>query len=221
MNAHSSALDNVEMPPPTVLDLEERRWLPRYCRGDQHAFEELVRSYGKLVYTFLCRYGVAPQNRDDLFQDIFLKVHQAASRYRSSEPLRPWLISIVLNTVRNARRASGRRTHLLSQVRNEAGPAAADESAPGVVTAPSSAGLEEQVDRQLTVQWLGQRITELGETQREVLVLSTLQGLSMKEIAQILAIPENTVKTHLRRARLALAESLAERERNAAAGGGA
>ncbi len=218
MNAHSSALDNVEPVPPAVLDLQERRWLPRYCRGDQHAFEELVRSYGKLVYTFLCRYGVAPQNRDDLFQDIFLKVHQAASRYRSSEPLRPWLISIVLNTVRNARRASGRRARLLSQVCNEAGP---DDGAPGVVTPPSSAGLEEQVDRQLTVQWLGERIAQLGQAQREVLVLSTLQGLSMKEVAQILAIPENTVKTHLRRARLALAESLAERERNAAAGGGA
>ncbi len=216
MNAPSSALDSAE--PAAVLDLEERRWLPRYCDGDQQAFEELVRSYGKLIYTFLCRYGVAPQNRDDLFQEVFLKVHRAAASYRSSEPLRPWLISIVLNTVRNARRAGGRREHLLWQVRSEAGLAPELDTIASAV-APSAAGLDEHVDRQRTLQWLGHRITELGSPQREVLVLSTLQGLSMKEIAKILELPENTVKTHLRRARLALAESLAKR--NAAAGGGA
>ena len=52
----------------------------------------------------------------------------------------------------------------------------------------------------------------LPELQREILVLSTLKGLRMKDIAMVMALPENTVKTHLRRARLALAESLARRE---------
>ena len=52
----------------------------------------------------------------------------------------------------------------------------------------------------------------LSGLQREVLVLSTLRGLRMKDIAMVMELPENTVKTHLRRARLALAESLARRE---------
>ncbi len=73
-------------------------------------------------------------------------------------------------------------------------------------------GLDEQVEQQSTVMWLERRITTLPERQREVLVLSTLKGLRMKDIAKVMALPENTVKTHLRRARLALAESLADRE---------
>ena len=73
-------------------------------------------------------------------------------------------------------------------------------------------GLDEQLEQQSTVLWLERRITTLPERQREVLVLSTLKGLRMKDIAKVMALPENTVKTHLRRARLALAESLAHRE---------
>lgn len=74
-------------------------------------------------------------------------------------------------------------------------------------------GLDEQVEQQSTVMWLERRITTLPERQREVLVLSTLKGLRMKDIAKVMALPENTVKTHLRRARLVLAESLVDREK--------
>ena len=70
------------------------------------------------------------------------------------------------------------------------------------------------------MRWLEQRIAALPEPQREVLVLSTMKGLRMSEIATILELPENTVKTHLRRARLALAESLAQRENPSPAVGG-
>ena len=89
---------------PEVLDLEERNWLPRHCRGDASAFGKLVCAYRTLVFTFLHRYGVSPQERDDLFQDIFFKIHLAAASYRPSQPLRPWIVTIVLNTVRNSRR---------------------------------------------------------------------------------------------------------------------
>lgn len=75
-----------------------------------------------------------------------------------------------------------------------------------------SSGPDERLEQRSTVNWLERRIATLPERQREVLVLSTIKGLRMKDIAGVLALPENTVKTHLRRARLALAESLALRE---------
>lgn len=191
-----------------VLDLNERNWLPRHCRGDEQAFEQLLLAYRGLVYNFLYRYGIEQHDRDDLFQDIFLKIHLSAPRYRSSDPLRPWLVSIVLNTVRNFRRDRGRRKHFMTHLRALSGnhPLA---TALGQTHQP---GLDEQVEQQSTVLWLEQRITTLPEQEREVLVLSTLKGLRMKDIAKVMALPENTVKTHLRRARLALAESLVQRE---------
>ena len=191
-----------------VLDLNERNWLPRHCRGDEQAFEQLLLAYRNLVYSFLYRYGIDQHNRDDLFQDIFLKIHQSAPRYRASEPLRPWLISIVLNTVRNFRRDHGRRKHFMTHLKALSG----HHPSPTPDMQMHEPGLDEQVEQQSTVLWLERRITTLPERQREVLVLSTLKGLRMKDIAKVMALPENTVKTHLRRARLALAESLVHRE---------
>jgi len=191
-----------------VLDLTERNWLPRHCRGDEQAFEQLLLRYRSLVYNFLYRYGIEQHNRDDLFQDIFLKIHQSAPRYRPSEPLRPWLVSIVLNTVRNFRRDRGRRKHFMAHLKALSG----NHPSATPVWQTHQPGVDEQVEQQSTVLWLERRITTLPERQREVLVLSTLKGLRMKDIAKVMALPENTVKTHLRRARMALAESLAHRE---------
>ena len=191
-----------------VLDLNERNWLPRHCRGDEQAFDELLLAYRKLVNNFLYRYGIETHNCDDLFQDIFLKILQSAPSYRPSEPLRPWVVSIVLNTVRNFRRDRGRRRHAMTHLKAVSGNPSSKAPAPH----RHGPGLDEQVEQQSTVLWLERRITTLPEPQREVLVLSTLKGLRMTDIAKVMALPENTVKTHLRRARLALAESLASRE---------
>jgi RNA polymerase sigma-70 factor (ECF subfamily) len=208
MTRQQSAQNEVETGQVGVLDLNERNWLPRHCRGDEQAFDELLLAYRNLVYTFLYRYGIEAQIRDDLFQDIFLKIHQSAASYRPSQPLRPWVVSIVLNTVRNFRRDRGRRQHFMTHLKavstpNPANPSDSHRHEPG---------LDEQVEQQSTVLWLEQRISSLPERQREVLVLSTLKGLRLKDIAAVMSLPENTVKTHLRRARLSLAESLVGRE---------
>ena len=208
MNERQSTQPDADEHTAGVLDLNERNWLPRHCRGDEQAFEQLLLAYRNFVYNFLYRYGIEKHDRDDLFQDIFLKVHLSAPRYRPSEPLRPWLVSIVLNTVRNFRRDRGRRKHFMTHLKA----LTSNHPAQTPDWQAHQPGLDEQVEQQSTVMWLERRITTLPERQREVLVLSTLKGLRMKDIAKVMALPENTVKTHLRRARLALAESLADRE---------
>ncbi|HMB58824.1 MAG TPA: RNA polymerase sigma factor [Xanthomonadales bacterium] len=207
MNSPQADQKKIDKPPSGVIDLNERNWLPRHCRGEAGAFEELVNAYRTLVFTFLFRYGIAQQHRDDLFQEIFLKVHQSAHRYRASEPLRPWLISIVLNSVRNFRRDHGRRKHFMKQLT-----AVSQAANPESQSLPHQTAADDVTEQQSTVQWLEQRIGTLPERQREILILSTIKGLRMHEIAHLLAMPESTVKTHLRRARLSLAESLARRE---------
>jgi len=186
-----------------VVDLEERSWLPRHSRGDTEAFGQLMLAYRGFVLTFLWRYGVDQADRDDLFQEVFLRIHQAASSYKPSQPLAPWIVTIVLNTVRNHRRDQFRKTrflsHLLTVTRHRE-------------LRDRIQGADEMLEQQSTVHWLESRIKELPDKQRETLVLSTMKGLRMKDIARVMGLPENTVKTHLRRARLALAEDLGRRE---------
>ncbi len=180
-----------------LVDLEERNWLPRHCRGDQAAFAALLRAYRGPVYNYLLRCGVANSVRDDLFQDIFLKIHAAAASYHPARPLRPWLFTIIANTVRNHWRGQTLRQTAWSQ----------DECEPS----DPRPGVQGQVETQELMGWLEQAITELPLPQREVLVLVTIEGLPQQEVAEVLNMPVNTVKTHLRRAKLVLIKSLQQR----------
>ena len=63
-----------------------------------------------------------------------------------------------------------------------------------------------------TLAWLERALLALPPMQREVLLLTAVVGLRQLDVAQSLNLPLNTVKTHLRRARLALAAGLAERD---------
>ena len=186
-----------------VVDLEERNWLPRHSRGETQAFEQLLTAYRDFVTTFLWRYGVERQHQDDLFQEIFLRIHQSASRYRPNQALRPWIVTIVLNTVRNHRRDQFRKTRFFSLFRT------AGKHQQVAIYNP---GADQMLEDQSTLDWLEGRIKKLPDRQRETLVLFTMKGLSMKDIARVTGVPENTAKTHLRRARLALAEDLGRRE---------
>ncbi len=185
-----------------VLDLEERTWLPGYCKGDSSGFEKLIRQYRSMIYTYLTRYGIDHSIRDDLCQDVFIRIHQNAHTYKPARPLAPWIVTITVNCVRNFRRQQGRNLEFLKRF-SEAHDDEQDEQAM----------TEDRLDQQAQLRWLEQEIRELPETQREVLVLTTLKGLKMKDIARIMSLPENTVKTHLRRARLALAEAKLQRDR--------
>lgn len=184
-----------------ILDLEQRTWLPRHLRGDPGAFDALLNAYQRPIYSYLIRCGIIESARDDLFQDIFLKIHAAASSYQPSRPLKPWIFTIAANTVRNYIRAqNGPRNHrALSWDEQHADPPDPQPSA------------ETRFDHQHQLGWLEQAIAALPLKQREVLLLITVEGLPQQEVALSLNIPLNSVKTYLRRARLSLVQAQRER----------
>ena len=182
-------------PMEAVVNLDERNWLPRHCRGDRQAFGELLRAYQAPVYGYLVRCGVPPASRDDVFQEIFVKIHLAAASYQPSRPLRPWLFTIAANSVRNHLRDEGRRRD--AGVGDRGHEPSHDQSP------------EALVQIQETLAWLERALPALPLAQREVLLLGTVGGLRLQDIATSLDIPLNTVKTLTRRARMSLAEALA------------
>ena len=179
----------------TVMNHDESNLLPRYRDGDPDAFAELLQAYRAPVYGYLVRCGVAEDARDDLFQTIFLKIVQAADSYKPNRPLKPWLFTIVANTVRSHFRK--RRVQSLVF--------------PEEVKDPSP-GSQAVSEARETTSWLKGKIAELPMVQREVLVLACMEGLSLKEVHKILNLPLGTVKTHLRRARLTLTKALVRRK---------
>ncbi len=172
--------------------------LSRHMNGDLTAFKELVEIYRSRVYAYLVRCGVDDGVRDDLFQDIFIKIHNAASTFKSDKPLNPWIFTIVANTVRAYYRK--KRVHKLvyqGEVPDEKD------------TSPDSHDLAEARE---TADWLKNKILQLPFSQRETLVLNSTCNMDQKTISKVLNIPLSTVKTNLRRARITLAKELIRRK---------
>ncbi len=175
------------------------RLLVAHREGDRDAFSQLVERYRRPVFGYLVRCGIAEADRDDLFQEIFIKIHQRADQYDTARPLHPWLFTVVANTVRTYLRKQKLRSYFVW------------EPAPDIEDdAPDAESL---ASAQQTKAWLERAIQALPMPQREVLILATIESLPLKDIASILGMPINTVKTHVRRARQRLVESYQRRTR--------
>jgi RNA polymerase sigma-70 factor (ECF subfamily) len=177
---------------------DEGQLLIRHLEGEPEAFARLVESYRAPVYSYLVRCGVADEDRDDLFQEIFIRIHRAADQYRVDRPLHPWLFTIVANATRNYHRHNRVREIVFTDN-------------PGADRRDSAPDGEQLVGAKQTREWLERQIRKLPLIQREVLILTCIERLPQKQVAEVLEIPVNTLKTHLRRARLVLMEKLARR----------
>ena len=179
-------------------DFEERNWLALHLAGDKQAFAKLMQAYRKPVYSYLLRCGLDKNSRDDLFQDIFFKIHKSAKSYKKSNRLCPWIFTIAVNTVRNHIRDKKPEQNHLSLCIEEA------STLQLVDLSPSP---EKTTQSQHMLQWLQQAMLNLPQTQYDALNLTIIKGMKLTDAAKILNLPLSTIKTHVRRARQNLIQS--------------
>ncbi len=154
----------------------------------------LIGDFRARVFGYLTRCGVPIADRDDLFQEVFLRVHRSDAAQREGAPA-PWIMAITVNVVRSHfRKVSVRNVVLL-------------EASPEEGVASSDTGPERALSAKQTATWLEEAMLRLPLEQREALILCAVDGLEVAEAAEALSIPIDTVKTRLRRARLALVEA--------------
>lgn len=177
--------------------------LQRHNDGDATAFGELVELYRRPVYAYLARVGVPVSARDDVAQDVFFKLHKAAPSYVPERQLRAFVFTVVANSARSyarKRRVWGRFFESVSVAQE-----------PAVRLSDAVADAVANTEAQQMLQWLDSAVQKLSPAQRDVILLHAVAQLDHHEIAQALRIPLNTVKTHLRRARVELAKMLVRR----------
>lgn len=130
-------------------------------------------------------------------QEAFVKAHAALGRFDRERPLRPWLVTIIANEARNARRGARRHRRALDRLRwTHAGTGAAPDPAWTVA-------LDDDRRR------LWQALEGLRERDRDVLVCRYLLDLSETETAAVLGVRPGTVKSRRSRALDRLREALA------------
>ncbi|MEO0814816.1 MAG: RNA polymerase sigma factor, partial [Myxococcota bacterium] len=173
----------------------------RHASGDLTAFQELMRHYGKAVMGYVVRCGVPPAMRDDVFQDVFFKIHRNAPLYSPRHPLRPWLFTVTANVVRSHFRKQGVFKRYFSAREIEQDPT---DPSPSCQAAGEGQEVALRLDRS---------IQKLPMKQREVLCLVCLEGMALDEVAVALSMPVNSVKTNLQRARKTLRKDLERYEK--------
>jgi RNA polymerase sigma-70 factor, ECF subfamily len=153
--------------------------------GSRAAFEELFVRYHEPLYGFFRRRLERPERAEDLAQETFLAVIRATSRYEPRALVKTYLYGIALKLIAAERR---------KQVRD--GPVADSIVEPTVERDSES------------VLWVRQALQKLDASEREILMLREYEQLSYSEIAELLRVPVNTVRSRLFRARLALKNQL-------------
>ncbi|HEX6762962.1 MAG TPA: RNA polymerase sigma factor [Gaiellaceae bacterium] len=160
----------------------------RAQRGDERAFETLAQCHWETAFrlAFLITRNAA--DAEDVTQEAFVKAWRALGRFRSTRPLRPWLLRIVANEARNRRRSTGRRAQLA--LRAHAAQVSGD-------AAPSPEELAVAADERAR---LLEALEGLNEQARLVLACRYLLDLSEADTAAALGIRRGTVKSRTARA---------------------
>jgi len=81
----------------TYVSLSGADLMTRYQQGDMEAFDHLYNKYKSLVYGYLMKRIGNHTEVDEIFQDVFLRLHRSRSGYNSKYPFRPWLFAILKN----------------------------------------------------------------------------------------------------------------------------
>ena len=170
---------------PMGAEATDEALMQRLARGDRAAFEVLFGRYREPVWRFFRRRVFDPSRAEELAQDTFLGVLSAAKRYEARGAFRSYLFGVAFNVLMDWRR----RTRTFETLDADVAAASPD----------ADAGI-----------WVRNALARLAPEEREILMLREYEQLSYQELSEVLAVPLNTVKSRLFRARAAMRDALTE-----------
>lgn len=179
--------------------------------GDRQAFGELFDAYARSVYNHAFRLTGDWSMAEDAVSLTFLEAWRLRRRIDPcGGSLRPWLLGIATNTVRNSRRAARRHAAAMARLPR-------DPEASGGVVGDFAERVVDRIDDAELLRAVRTALETLRPPEREVLALCVWAGLGYAEAAEALDVPLGTVRSRLSRARRRLAAAV-EREPRAGRG---
>ena len=171
------------------LDIDLQALMARYQQGDSEAATTLVHRLSPQLHRFFLVKGSSRPHADDLLQETWMRIHQVRHTYRRGQPVLPWLYAIARNIrvdhYRKASRGEGREQPLEPK-----------HDVPAELHSRSrNADLESL-------------LATLPESQREVIAMLKVSGMSLEEVARATASSVGSVKQKVHRAYEKLREAL-------------
>jgi RNA polymerase sigma-70 factor (ECF subfamily) len=184
-------------------DETDEQLMRRFQRGEARAFETLMRRHRTPIHSFLCRLTGDRARAEDLLQETFLRVIKNAGEWEPRALVRTWLYTIARHLA-----ADEARRRVFRQAEPLDAPPGRGATPGQRVADPGRAPDEAAGDAELRP-LLEAALAALPEAQREVFLLREHAGLSFPEIAEATGVNENTVKSRMRYALVALRDGLA------------
>lgn len=182
--------------------MQDHELLSKIANGDLTALRQLFEKYKDSIFNLCYRFTKNRQEAEDLCQDVFLKIYHSASNFRGQSHPSTWVYRITVNLCLNHNRRKNR--FLWIPLENEEQPIPLNSSHDNSEENDPHDQLE-KAERERIVQ---QAILKLPRKQCIALILQRYEGLTIKEIAEVMNCSELSVQSRLARARENLAKKL-------------
>lgn len=165
--------------------MDEELLVKNILAGDQQAFSLLISHYSKLVLQIVARLIDNDQDREELCQDVFVKVFEKLDKFNFESKLSTWIATIAYRMAINVlkRKKIKQREEDLDAIAFKIG----DEDL--------------SIEQGDFTKFVHELINQMPENYRVALTLFHIEGFSYPEIVAVMDVPENTVKSYLFRAR--------------------
>ncbi len=194
----------------SVGDPTDESLLSRYRRGEVDAFRTLVRRHQRPLYNFALRQVRTPSVAEDIVQDVFVRIVQNVETFKEESRFSTWAYTIARNLCIDHLR---KRVHRRHASLDAGGEGEDGEGTPlGERIAGSGAGADRAAIGNQLQGHIRAAVEALPEDQREVFLMRQVGELPFKDIAEIVGVSENTVKSRMRYALERLQGALAEFE---------
>jgi len=171
--------------------------LIRARAGDLEAFEYILSFYEKVIYNYCLRILKNSQNAKDVAQETFIKVYTHRKDIDPTKNIKTWIFTIATNTTYDFLRSKKRKNEISLDEENE-----------------TISSFEAYYPQAGVVSDVEKAMEQINPEYKKVLLLFYQQGFQYQEIADMLEMPINTVKTHISRGKEQLKEILKEYGQN-------
>lgn len=177
----------------------------RCASGDALAWEEIVQRFHRRIYNICFRFAGSSEDAQDLTQEVFIKVYRTVSSFDAEKAsFNTWVTTVTRNLLVDHFRKTknDRATDSMDAATGEDGPALSERLASG------DPGQQARVESHERREMVHKALQRISPDLREAVILRDLQDMDYREIAQVLKVPEGTVKSRINRGRAELARVL-------------
>jgi len=169
---------------PQKQHFDEKLAIENLARGSNDAFDAVYNNYYSEVNQFVLRYVKSPQLAEDLSQEIFIKVWESRANLAEVRSFRSWLFVVARNHTLNTLKSAAHKQDVVAEITRHTNP-------------KSSSPVEDELLSREYLRYLNGILDTLPPKAREVFRLCREQHKSYDEVAAILGISRNTVKSHM------------------------